>query len=119
MHCLNCNKIESFDFNGCVHNVSNVILFNFRGIRQLQATLAVRRKRDHEDEKVANDLSVSIVLKKTCEAANPAGENSSFIFTVCVKSVPFYNFKLVYVVLHMAVKEFFEAHFQRWRNKPF
>ena len=37
--------------------------------------------------------------------------NSSFIFTVFVKSVPFYHFKLAYVVLHMAVKEFFEAHF--------
>ena len=41
----------------------------------------------------------------TCEA-NVGGENSSFIFKVCVKSVPFYRFKLAYVVLHMAVKEF-------------
>ena len=32
-----------------------------------------------------------------CEA-NPAGKNSSFIFTVCVKSVPFYHFKLAFVV---------------------
>ena len=40
--------------------------------------------------------------------ANAAGENSSFIFTVCVKSVPCYYFKLAYVVLHMAVKEFFK-----------
>ena len=36
--------------------------------------------------------------------ANAAGENSSVIFTVCVKSVPRYHFKLAYVVLHMAVK---------------
>ena len=43
--------------------------------------------------------------------ANQAGENSSFIFTVCVKSVPCYHFKLAYVVLQMAVKEFFETHF--------
>ena len=42
--------------------------------------------------------------------ANPAGENSSFIFTVCVKSVSLYHFKLAYVVLHMAVKEFFGSH---------
>ena len=42
------------------------------------------------------------------------GENSSFIFTVCVKSVSLYHFKLAYVVLHMAVKEFFETHFQKW-----
>ena len=40
-----------------------------------------------------------------------AGENSSFIFTVYVKSVPLYSFKLAYVVLHMAVKEFFGSHF--------
>ena len=44
------------------------------------------------------------LIKRTCEA-NPAGENSSFIFTVCVKSVLLYHFKLAYV--HMAVKEFF------------
>ena len=36
----------------------------------------------------------------------------SFIFTVCVKSAPLYYFKLVHVVLHMAVKEFFETHFK-------
>ena len=41
----------------------------------------------------------------TCEA-NAAGENSSFIFTVCVKSVPRYHFKFAYVVLQMPVKEF-------------
>ena len=39
--------------------------------------------------------------------ANPVGENNSFIFTVCVKSVPRYHFKLVYVVLHVAVKQCF------------
>ena len=48
--------------------------------------------------------------QRTCEA-NPAGENSSFIFAVCVKSVPLYHFKLAYIVLPMAVKEFFETHF--------
>ena len=35
----------------------------------------------------------------------------AFIFTVCVKSVPHYHFELAYVILQMAVKEFFEAHF--------
>ena len=57
-------------------------------------------------------------LQRTCEF-NAAGENSSFIFTVGVKSVPRYHFKLAYSVLQMAVKEVFEAHFQKWRNKPF
>ena len=47
---------------------------------------------------------------RTCES-NPAGENSSFIFTVCVKSVPLYHFKLTFVVLHMAAKEVFETRF--------
>ena len=44
-------------------------------------------------------------LERTCEA-NPVGENSSFILTVRVKSVPLYHFKLTHVVLHMAVEEF-------------
>ena len=44
-------------------------------------------------------------LKRTCEV-NPAGENSSYILTLCVKSVPLYHFVLACVVLHMAVKEF-------------
>ena len=35
--------------------------------------------------------------------------NSSFIFTVCVKLVPLYHSKLAYVILHIAVKEFFET----------
>ena len=48
--------------------------------------------------------------QRTCDA-NAAGENSSFIFTVCVNSVPHYHFKLAYVVLQMAGKEFFETHF--------
>ena len=34
-----------------------------------------------------------------------AGENSSFIFAVGVRSVPSYHFKLAYVILYMAVKE--------------
>ena len=48
-------------------------------------------------------------VQMTCEA-NLLGENSSFIFTVCVKSVPLYDFKLAYVVLRMAVKEMFQNH---------
>ena len=56
--------------------------------------------------------------KRTCEA-NAVGENSSFIFTVCVKSVPRYHFQLAYVVLQMAVEEFFETHFYEGRNRPF
>ena len=45
--------------------------------------------------------------KRTCEA-NPAGKVAHSFFTVYVKSVPLYHFKLACVVLHMAVKEFFE-----------
>ena len=55
--------------------------------------------------------------KRTCKA-NAAGENSSFIFTVCVKSVPHYHFKLAYVVLQMAVKEFFKTHTLLRRVSP-
>ena len=45
------------------------------------------------------------MLKRTCET-NSVGANSSFIFTVGVKSVPLYHFKLAYVVLHMVGKGF-------------
>ena len=57
-----------------------------------------------------NEIIWIKALKKACEV-NPAGENSSFIFTVCVKSVPLYHDKLCYAVLHMAVKEVFGTHF--------
>ena len=50
---------------------------------------------------------------------NAVGGNSSFIFTVCVKSVSHYHFKLVYVIFHMVVKEFFETQLWKWRNRPF
>ena len=49
-------------------------------------------------------------MKRNCEA-NAAGESSSFIFTVCVKSVTGYHFKLAYVVLHTAVKDVFKPYF--------
>ena len=49
-------------------------------------------------------------IKRTCQA-NQVGENSSFIFTVRVRSVPRYHFNLLYVILQMAVKEFFETGF--------
>ena len=35
----------------------------------------------------------------------------AYSFSVCVKSVPRYHFKFAYVILEMAVKEFFETHF--------
>ena len=40
-------------------------------------------------------------------------------FLVCVKLVPRYHFKLAYVILQMAVKEFFETHFKKWRYRSF
>ena len=56
-----------------------------------------------------NGIQLYIVNLRTCEA-NLVGENCSFIFTVSVKSVSLYHFKLAYVMLQMAVKEFFETH---------
>ena len=47
----------------------------------------------------------SVFHQMTCEA-NSVGENSSFSFTVCVKSVPRYHFELAYVVLQMAIQQF-------------
>ena len=48
---------------------------------------------------------LNLAVKNTCEA-NQTGENSSFIFAVCVcvKSVSLYHFKPAYVVLYMTVK---------------
>ena len=37
--------------------------------------------------------------------------NGSFTFTVCVRSVLRYHFKLAHVILQMSVKEFFETDF--------
>ena len=48
--------------------------------------------------------------ERMCEA-NAAGEIAHSFFTVCVKSFPLCHFKLAYVILYMAVKEFFETHF--------
>ena len=51
----------------------------------------------------------TILVRRTCEA-NSGGETSSFIFTVCVKSVPFYH-KFLCIVLDMVAKEFLETQF--------
>ena len=61
---------------------------------------------------VPNEASIQS-LKSTAKGPVNLGENSSFIFTICVKSVPRYHFKFAYVILQMAVKEFFETHFQQ------
>ena len=55
-------------------------------------------------------ISFTVLCEMTYEA-NTEGENSPFIFTARVKSVLIYHFKLACIVLHMAVKEFFETHF--------
>ena len=61
----------------------------------------------------------NIPLRKRNYEVNPEGENSAFIFTVCVKSVSCYHFKLACVILHMAVKEFFRNPLLKWKNRPF
>ena len=60
----------------------------------------------------------NVTNKRACEA-NAAGENSLFIFTVCVISIPLYHFKLAVVLPHLAIKKFFKAHFKKWRNRSF
>ena len=59
---------------------------------------------------VVSSIFIISTFQMTREA-NPAGENSSFIFIVGVKPVHIHHFKLAYVVLHIAVKEFFQTHF--------
>ena len=46
-------------------------------------------------------------LKERTFEVNRMGENSSFIFTCYVKTVPVYDVKLVWEDLHPTVKEFF------------
>ena len=46
--------------------------------------------------------------KRTCEV-NRMGEKSSFICTCFVITVPFYDFKLVWVILDPSVKKFFKT----------
>ena len=53
-----------------------------------------------------------ICLERKCEA-NPANENSSFIFTICLKSVPLYHFKLVYVIHHFKHGEIGRSNLDR------
>ena len=50
--------------------------------------------------------------KRACEA-NPAGEDRTVIYTVCVKCVSFHHVKLAYLVLHMAVNEVFGSLFYK------
>ena len=45
---------------------------------------------------------VSLFEQRTCEV-NRMGENSSFIVTRCIETVPVYDFKLVWVVLHASI----------------
>ena len=59
---------------------------------------------------VVSSIFITSTFHMTHEA-NPAGENSSFLFIVSVKPVRIYHFKLAYVVLHIAAKEFFQTHF--------
>ena len=54
--------------------------------------------------------NILVYTGKRTSQANQEGENCSFIFIVCVKSVLRYHFKLAYVILQMAVKEIFETH---------
>ena len=46
--------------------------------------------------------------ERACEV-NGMGENGSFILTCYIKTVSVYDFKLVWVVLHLPVKEFFKT----------
>ena len=60
---------------------------------------------ESEERGQAYDVSWS---QSTCEV-NRMGENGSFILTCYIKAVPVYDFKLVWVVLHLPVKEFFKT----------
>ena len=60
---------------------------------------------ESEERGWAYDVSSS---QRTCEI-NRMGESGSFILTCYIKTVPVYDFKLVWVLLHPPVKEFFKT----------
>ena len=76
--------------------------------QQIQGQLERLYKNNRLKRPISPNCFQKSKYQRTCEA-NLAGENSSFIFTICVKSVPLYHFKLAYAVPRMAVKEFFET----------
>ena len=51
----------------------------------------------------------NIVCVQGTNEVNRMGENSSFIFACYVKTGPAYDFKIVWVVLHLSVKKFFKT----------
>ena len=53
---------------------------------------------------VSTKMPYQEIRKRTCEV-NRMAEHSFFIFTSYVKTVPVYDFKLVWVVPHSSVKE--------------
>ena len=53
--------------------------------------------------------------QRTCEV-NRMDENRSFTLTCYVKTVPVYDLKLVWVVLHRSVKVFFKTIHQQDQN---
>ena len=57
-----------------------------------------------ESEERGQAYGVSL-RQRTCEV-NRMGENRSFILTCYMKTVSVYDFKLVWVILHLPVKEF-------------
>ena len=62
--------------------------------------------------RLKNKSRYETAQEKTCEVkaeVNRMAENRSFIFTCYVKTVPVYDFELVWVVRHPSVKEFFET----------
>ena len=56
-------------------------------------------------------LEVFVKLKGPVRLIKRVKIAHSFIFTVCVRSVLRYHFKLAYVILQTTVKEFFKTHF--------
>ena len=50
-----------------------------------------------------------VTSSQTTSEVNRMGENGSFILTCYIKTVSVYDFKLVWVILHLPVKEFFKT----------
>ena len=77
--------------------------------------MPANRNSNADNNFLGNIFSFHILIRRTCEV-DKMGENSSFIFTCYVKTIPVYSFKLVWVVLHPSVKDFFKTIYLQVQN---
>ena len=106
-------SLQSLELYSCIQfeireKIGLLILLNSEAASLTVFTTMCPKEQQTSDNRIIKDYCFIIEIldegpvKRTCKA----GENSSFIFTVRVRSVPRYHFKLAYVILQMLSKNF-------------